>query len=331
LLTDKTGTLTQNDMIFKKLNLEFAAFDTDTIGELQSMLVDNCTKNRDAGPMADVAGGMGTGDESRTIHIDGGASGISSTLAAQPKKRKGGLRREQSAVVRDLVSALALCHNVTPTFPDPNNRNVVEYQASSPDEVALVKFAESLDMRLMERDQHRIIIENAAKDTEVYEILANFPFSSDTKRMGIVMRHVATQRLVFYLKGAETVMKQKVQPNQRLVIEESCDDLANQGLRTLVISQKILSEEFYRDWEKRYAAAKADLNDREAKVLAAIEELESDMELLGVTGVEDRLQDNVAVVIEGLRNAGIKVWMLTGDKVETATCIAISAGFKSRQ
>jgi len=48
------------------------------------------------------------------------------------------------------------------------------------------------------------------------------------------------------------------------------------------------------------------------------------MELLGVTGVEDRLQDDVAVVIESLRNAGIQVWMLTGDKVETATCIAIS-------
>lgn len=54
------------------------------------------------------------------------------------------------------------------------------------------------------------------------------------------------------------------------------------------------------------------------------------MELLGVTGVEDKLQENVAVVIESLRNAGIQVWMLTGDKVETATCIAISAGFKRR-
>ena len=68
-------------------------------------------------------------------------------------------------------------------------------------------------MRLMERDQHRTIIENAAKDTEVYEILDNFPFSSDTKRMGIIMRHVPTQRIVFYLKGAETVMKAKVMPN----------------------------------------------------------------------------------------------------------------------
>lgn len=65
-------------------------------------------------------------------------------------------------------------------------------------------------------------------------------------------------------------------------------------------------------------------------MMQCILELEQDMELLAVTGVEDRLQDNVAIVIESLRKAGIQVWMLTGDKVETATCIAISAGFKHR-
>ena len=185
-------------------------------------------------------------------------------------------------------------------------------------------------MRLIERDQNTITIENAAKSPEHYEILANFPFSSDTKRMGIVIKHKSSGRLIFYLKGAETVMKSKVKPNQRVVIDESCDNLANEGLRTLVISQKLLSPEYYQEWNKKYEVAKADLNDRERLVQNCIEELEQDMELLGVTGVEDRLQDKVAEVIESLRNAGIQVWMLTGDKVETATCIAISAGFKRR-
>ena len=185
-------------------------------------------------------------------------------------------------------------------------------------------------MRLIERDQNTITIENAAKSPEHYEILANFPFSSDTKRMGIVIKHKSSGRLIFYLKGAETVMKSKVKPNQRVVIDESCDNLANEGLRTLVISQKLLSPEYYQEWNRKYEVAKADLNDRERLVQNCIEVLEQDMELLGVTGVEDRLQDKVAEVIESLRNAGIQVWMLTGDKVETATCIAISAGFKRR-
>lgn len=80
------------------------------------------------------------------------------------------------------------------------------------------------------------MIKNAAGELENYFVLANFPFSSDTKRMGIVLKHEKTGRLIFYLKGADTVMKAKVRPNQRVVIDESCDNLSNEGLRTLVIS-----------------------------------------------------------------------------------------------
>ena len=78
-------------------------------------------------------------------------------------------------------------------------------------------------------------------------------------------------------------------------------------------------------------AAKASLGNREEQVSRCLAKLETDMELLAVTGVEDKLQTDVALVIEALRAAGIQVWMLTGDKVETATCIAISAGFKDRR
>jgi len=70
--------------------------------------------------------------------------------------------------------------------------------------------------------------------------LANFPFSSDTKRMGIVLKHVGSGRIIFYLKGAEVVLRDKVKPNQRVVLDESCENLANEGLRTLVISQKLI-------------------------------------------------------------------------------------------
>lgn len=148
LLTDKTGTLTKNDMIFKKLNLEYAAFDTETLPELRNMLVENCLQRKDAGPMSDLVGlqsDPSSSPEKKTNH---------DSEDKPVKRKKGGLRRDQSCVIRDLVTALALCHNVTPTFPNPENKNVVEYQASSPDEVALVKFAESLDMRLLDRDQN---------------------------------------------------------------------------------------------------------------------------------------------------------------------------------
>lgn len=90
------------------------------------------------------------------------------------------------------MTALALCHNVTPTFPDATDKTVVEFQASSPDEVALVKFANEMGMKLIERDQNMIVIKNTNGNEERYDVLANFPFSSETKRMGIVLRHQET-------------------------------------------------------------------------------------------------------------------------------------------
>ena len=81
-------------------------------------------------------------------------------------------------------------------------------------------------MKLMDRDQQKILIQNTCGVMEEYEVLANFPFSSETKRMGIVLKHKQTGRVIFYLKGAETVMKEKVKPNQRVTIDESCENLA---------------------------------------------------------------------------------------------------------
>ena len=97
-------------------------------------------------------------------------SSIENSSVKQKKKRKrrGGNRRDQSSVVRDSLTALALCHNVTPTFPDPDDRNIVEFQASSPDEIALVKFATSMDMKLLDRDQNKILIQNAVGIEEEY-------------------------------------------------------------------------------------------------------------------------------------------------------------------
>ena len=216
LLTDKTGTLTKNDMIFKKLNMEYAAFDSDTLPDLRSMLFENCSQKRDAGPMSDVVekfantGSLASSSLASSKYLD---TNPSQEGEKKSRKKKGGLRRDQACVVRDAITALALCHNVTPTFPNPDNKNIVEYQASSPDEIALVKFAESLEMKLYERDQNQIKIKNANNDEESYEILANFPFSSETKRMGIILKHKTTGRIMFYLKGAETVMKNKIRPN----------------------------------------------------------------------------------------------------------------------
>ncbi len=99
-----------------------------------------------------------------------------------------------------------------------------------------MKFADSLGFSLLQREELCVKIENAAGTIEEYEILGNFPFSSETKRMGIILRHLETKKIMFYLKGAETIMKPKVKPSQRASLIEQCETLAMEGLRTLVIS-----------------------------------------------------------------------------------------------
>lgn len=227
---------------------------------------------------------------------------------------------------RDLITALAVCHNVTPVLDKDTGQTAL--QASSPDEIALVHFAESLKMELVDRENNTIIIRNAAGNREEYAILADFPFSSETKRMGILLRHVVSGKIIFYAKGAESVMENLIKGNYKAAMIGACDRFSLDGLRTLVIAQKLISPEFYDEWLVRFKNATAARSEREKEVARVRGELESEMDMLGVTGVEDKLQHGVFECVEKMREAGIKVWMLTGDKVETATCIAISAGLK---
>lgn len=148
--------------------------------------------------------------------------------------------------------------------------------------------------------------------------------------MGILVRHVSSQKIIYYLKGADVIMVSRVRKFYRSYVNDDCDSLAREGLRTLVVAQKLISNEFYAEWSAKFKKAQASIQNRNGQVRRVAEMLEEDMELLCITGVEDKLQDEVCSTIESLRQGGVKVWMLTGDKVETAKCIAISAGLQSR-
>lgn len=148
--------------------------------------------------------------------------------------------------------------------------------------------------------------------------------------MGIIMKHRLSGKIVFYVKGADVIMAPKVKPSQRSTCQEFCENLSRDGLRTLVITQKQITEEEYEEFARRLKVAKASMLNREEEIQKVIEDLEYELEFLAVTGVEDRLQEKVLETIDTLRQAGISIWMLTGDKIETAKCIAISTGLKTR-
>ena len=102
------------------------------------------------------------------------------------------------------------------------------------------------------------------------------------------------------------------------------------GLRTLAIAAKKLSDEEYENISKQLEEAHQAMTDRESAVAKAFDAIESDLTLLGATGVEDQLQDGVPETLEALKVAGVKVWVLTGDKLETAVNIAFSCGHFKR-
>lgn len=249
-------------------------------------------------------------------------------------------RREIGSRVRDVVLALALCHNVTPTTEEEDGEMVTTYQASSPDEIAIVRWTEAVGLKLLSRDRESITLQSCDSGNVVVKvrILNVFPFTSEGKRMGIVLKFYhgppsspsdEDGEIWFYQKGADTVMTSIVTANDWL--DEETANMAREGLRTLVVGRKKLSAQSYQDFSSKHAQASLALNNRDAAVASVVKEyLENDLELLGVTGVEDKLQRDVKPSLELLRNAGIKIWMLTGDKVETARCVAVSSKLVAR-
>ena len=326
VFSDKTGTLTKNEMIFKIIAMETELFAEDKFDDLKNIVYDECKEKDNDAPLLDLFNKNLIPEE---------AGSISNSLKMSQKselgesKRKKRIHRHRSKLIRDTITAMCLCNNVTPIVDDKDPQKMT-YQAASPDEVALVKFAVTLNMRLVGRTDKEIKIIDAADNTEEFEVLANFPFSSDTKRMGIILKNKKHGHIIYYLKGAENVMMKFVKDEYINYISENAENLATKGLRTLVLSQKLISQEDFDKWNKEYEEAKTSMEDRQQKITNVVSKLENNMDFLCVTGVEDLLQDKVADTIDNLRNAGMKVWMLTGDKVETATCISISAGLKAK-
>ncbi|XP_021953805.2 probable phospholipid-transporting ATPase VD isoform X3 [Folsomia candida] len=204
------------------------------------------------------------------------------------------------------------------------------FEAESPDELALVEAAYLYNCRLIKRSPQSLTVMMPGDGPVKYEILHTFPFDSVRKRMSLVVRHPQTNQIIMYCKGADTAIFSKlkridvIQTELANRTQTQIDNYAREGLRTLVMAKRVLSENEYRDWLIKFHQAELDLNHRDELLSEAYSAMENNMELVGATGIEDRLQDRVPETIEALRNAGIVVWVLTGDKQETAVNIAYS-------
>jgi len=225
----------------------------------------------------------------------------------------------------DFWTNICVCHSLIVETDSETGEKTV--QGPSPDEVALVSLAKQLGFNCEGRDSTSIYLDLQGEKIQ-YEVLNVIEFTSDRRRMSVIARAPdGTIRL--FLKGADSavlaLMNKKDMDKE--LLEETDRNLhrfAQQGLRTLCVATKVLTQEDWQAWDEKYQDAAASLDDRDAQIAHVAEEIERDLDLVGITAIEDKLQDGVPETISTLLDAGIRVWMITGDKRETAINIAVS-------
>uniref|UniRef100_A0A672SQ50 Phospholipid-transporting ATPase n=1 Tax=Sinocyclocheilus grahami TaxID=75366 RepID=A0A672SQ50_SINGR len=294
IFSDKTGTLTQNIMVFNKCSIN-----GKTYGDVYDEF--GCKKT----PCVDFSFNP-LMDRKFRFH--------DSSLVEAIKL--------EEPLVQEFFRLLALCHTV---MPEERNEGELVYQAPSPDEGALVTAARNFGFVFRSRTPETITLYEMGHAV-TYQLLAILDFNNVRKRMSVIVRNPKGQ-LKLYSKGADTILFDRLDPsNEELMFttSEHLNEFAGEGLRTLALACKDLDEDVFDEWMKKLLFASTALENREEKLGALYEEIEQGMMLLGATAIEDKLQEGVPETIACLTLANIKIWVLTGDKLETAMNIGYS-------
>ncbi|XP_054754666.1 probable phospholipid-transporting ATPase IA isoform X2 [Lytechinus pictus] len=223
--------------------------------------------------------------------------------------------------IRMFVTMMAVCHTVV---PEKDLNDQIIYQASSPDEGALVEAAAKLGFRFIERTPDSVEIVVMGKQ-EKYEILNVLDFTSDRKRMSVIVR-TSNGTILLFCKGADNVIYDRLASDQEFTSDtvRHLEEFASEGLRTLCFAFREISKEEYEEWSATYYKASTAIQNREEKLAEAAELIEMNFTLIGASAIEDKLQDGVPETIDTLLKADVKIWVLTGDKQETAINVGYS-------
>ena len=239
------------------------------------------------------------------------------------------------------MTAISTCHSGIINEKKFESSKKLKYQASSPDEIAILNFARKYKYIFYGRkDNNKIIIEkpdihndNKKLKKIIYKIPIQFEYSSERKSMSVVIQSMDNpEEIYLFMKGADNVilnkMDKKNKNNQKILdnIEEALDNYSKEGLRILAVAYKKLSLNELNIYQKEYLKACKSTYNKKEKLEILSKKIENDLILLGVTGIQDELQDNVYETLRDFSDAGIKLWVLTGDKKDTAKSIGFSCG-----
>ncbi|KAG4992835.1 hypothetical protein JHK87_026292 [Glycine soja] len=316
VFSDKTGTLTENKMEFQRASVHGKNYGSSL------PMVDNTAAAADVIPK-------------RSWKLKS-AIAVDSELMTMLQKDSN---REEKIAAHEFFLTLAACNTVIPILGDDEFSSIgtnevnedirrIDYQGESPDEQALVSAASAYGYTLFERTSGHIVIDVNGEKLRL-DVLGLHEFDSVRKRMSVVIRFPDNAVKVL-VKGADTsmfsILENGSESNNNIwhATQSHLNEYSSQGLRTLVVASRDLSGAEHEEWQSRYEEASTSLTDRATKLRQTAALIESNLKLLGATGIEDKLQEGVPEAIEALRQAGIKVWVLTGDKQETAISIGLS-------
>lgn len=220
----------------------------------------------------------------------------------------------------------------------------VSYQGPSPDEVTLVEMAKNHGYEFIVGNDEMLQIQKKIingknwenQDLLSFTVVRLIEFTSDRKRMSILVYDREDEKYKLYCKGADNIIidrlcesskgNKQLRDTKQFLYKSSL-----KGYRTLLVAMKVLEESEVKDFVAQYQKAECEFENREENVANVNDILERDLTLIGATVVEDRLQDEVPEVIQALHQGDIKVWMLTGDKMETAESIGFSCALLTEE
>ena len=359
IFSDKTGTLTKNEMIFKGCSIYRELFDdndnnngsmaSDTyiaqnmfnippqskFGSSPSKINLSCnlsTKgwtNQSKLTVSKVSDSFSQTNLFKYLHNRVSAS---TTIGGIPFSNK-------YEPFEKFFTNIIVNHDV---LIEENSNNEIHFQGASPDEITLVTAAYEFGYCFKSRKEGYITIEIIEQEPRYkarekkFKILEKFDFTSERQCSSIVVEDETTKIITLYIKGSDkkifNIIDDYSKSNILSKTKEHLDNFAKQGLRTLCFAFKNISKYDFNQWQNKYKIAQhKSLENKiyEKDLNKLINALESNVTLLGVTALEDKLQDEVEKDIKKFIDAGINFWMITGDKMDTAESIGYSCGIFS--